>query len=221
MIYNDISIIYVHILLLLLLTFFVMTEMFRVYWNDGWKKAGLWIHFSALLLHCRYFLIFITAYLTDCFYKELLKKKFQLVENEYVKCPEKKKGEQQQQSYISDKLWKTYEKVSSSSSHTFLINYGKTKNKWTGNKLRSVSWQLAYFKTKLFYTHSVVSGDFFVQMTFWELKKSIPNQLISKKTRKASDRLDNCDLSSDKETVVVWKLCSIESNPNQMRIDFF
>ena len=29
------------------------------------------------------------------------------------------------------------------------------------------------------------------------------NKLISKKNRKASDRLDNCDLSSDKETVVV------------------
>ena len=53
-------------------------------------------------------------------------------------------------------------------------------------------------------------------------KRSIPNQLISKKTRKASDRLDNCDLSSDKETVVVWSMKVLqhriksESNANRL-----
>jgi hypothetical protein len=92
-------------------------------------------------------------------------------------------GEQEQQPYIriyiSDKLW---EKIRNTESNMVLIQS-------ISNQMR-----IEFLFGNPNNPKSIIESN----------ANSINSESINfKKTRKASDRLDNCDLSSDKETVVV------------------
>ena len=94
-------------------------------------------------------------------------------------------GEQEQQPYISDKLW---EKIRNTESNMVLIS--------TLVLIQSISnhMRIEFLFGNPNNPKSIIESN----------ANSINSESINfKKTRKASDRLDNCDLSSDKETVVV------------------
>ena len=91
-------------------------------------------------------------------------------------------GEQEQQPYISDKLWEKFRNTESKRILRFF---------WNESIPNQMRIEFLFLRIESIPNQLICPNDFL-------RIKSIPNQLISKKNRKASDRLDHCDLSSDK-----------------------